>query len=168
MRPTAIVQSHVAIELKSSPIEASWILEGSPIARNSELSSSRDGQAMTLVWDCTPGKFMWHYDQDETVHILEGRVVLDEGIGAPRQLGPGDVVFVPAGASVKWHVEEHVRKLAFFRRALPRPVGLAMGAMRRIKQLVRRCVSTDRFALSPVRRAVCGTPNVPRNRQRSS
>lgn len=38
---------------------------------------------MTLVWDCTPGKFMWHYDQDETVHILEGRVVLDEGIGAP-------------------------------------------------------------------------------------
>jgi uncharacterized cupin superfamily protein len=136
----AILRSHVGVELKPAPINPYWILGGSPQARNSELTRSSDGRAMTLLWDCTPGTFIWHYDEDETVHILEGRLVLDDGVGLPKRFGPGDVVFFPAGAAVKWHVEEHVRKLAFFHRPLPKFVSLAMSAMGRITRLARRSI----------------------------
>ena len=136
----AILQSHVAVELKPAPINPNWILEGSPHARNSELTRSSDGRAMTLLWDCTPGKFIWHYHEDETIYILNGRLVLDDGVGLPKRFGPGDVVFFPAGAAVKWHVEEHVRKLAFFHRPLPKFVSLAMSAMGRITRLARRSI----------------------------
>jgi hypothetical protein len=95
---------------------------------------------MTLLWDCTPGTFIWHYDEDETVYILEGRLVLDDGVGLPKRFGPSDVVFFPAGAAVKWHVEEHVRKLAFLHRPLPKSVCLAISAMDRITRLARRFI----------------------------
>jgi len=137
--------------LKPAPINPDWILEGSPTARNAQLASSGDRQSRTLVWDCSAGKFMWRYDEDETIHILKGLVVLDDGVGTPRELGPGDVVFFPAGAVVKWHVKEHVRKLAFFRRALPRPIILALGAMRRLRRLARRAT-----AVRPERREHTG------------
>ena len=133
----SIVHSNVAVELRPAPINPDWILEGNPFARNSELSRSRDGTATTLIWDCTPGKFEWHYNTDETIHILQGSIVLDDGNGPPRRLGPGDVVFFPAGAVVKWHVEQHVRKLAFFRRTLPAPIAFAMRSIRRARRLLR-------------------------------
>jgi uncharacterized cupin superfamily protein len=134
---TPIMISHTAVELKSSPINPDWIVEGNPVARNSELSRSRDGTACTLVWDCTPGKFVWHYNIDETIHILEGSIVLDDGSAPPRRLGVGDVVFFPAGAKVHWHVETHVRKLAFFRRQMPKPIEIMTRAARKAKMLVR-------------------------------
>jgi uncharacterized protein len=143
----AILQSHVDVELKPAPINPNWILEGSPHARNSELTRSSDGRAMTLLWDCTPGKFIWHYNEDETIYILKGRLVLDDGFGPPKQFGPGDVVLFPAGAAVKWHVEEHVRKLAFLHRPIPKYVGLAMNAIGRTIRLARRLI--DRFTWRP-------------------
>ena len=133
----SIVHSNTSVELKSAPINPDWILEGNPVARNAELSRSRDGTACTLVWDCTPGKFVWHYHMDETIHVLEGSIVLDDGTGPARRLGPRDGGFLPAGAKVRWHVESHVRKLAFFRRVLPKPVQLVTRAMRKAKKLVR-------------------------------
>jgi uncharacterized protein len=134
---TAIVHGKTSVELKSAPIQRDWILEGSPVARNAELSRSQDRTACTLVWDCTPGKFVWHYDTDETIHILEGSIVLDDGVAPARRLGPGDVVFFPAGAVVHWTVETHVRKLAFFRRQLPMPIALIARAARRAKARLR-------------------------------
>ena len=133
----SIVHSSTGVELKPAPINPDWVLEGSPTARNAELSRSRDGTACTLIWDCTPGKFVWHYHMDETIHILEGSIVLDDGNAAPRRLGPGDVVFFPAGAVVRWHVEAHVRKLAFFRRVMPKPVELVTRALWAVKRLLR-------------------------------
>ncbi|WP_227590544.1 cupin domain-containing protein, partial [Klebsiella aerogenes] len=35
------------------------------------LSWSADGSASTIVWQCTEGRFEWHYDFDETILILE-------------------------------------------------------------------------------------------------
>ena len=134
----SIVLSHTGVELKSAPIEPSWVLEGEPVARNAELSRSQDGTACTLIWDCTPGKFVWHYTTEETIHILQGTIVLDDGHGPARRLGPGDVVFFPAGAKVHWHVVEHVRKLAFFRRQLPKPVEMVVRRLRQAKHVVQR------------------------------
>ncbi len=133
----SIVHSNIAVELNSSPINPAWIHEGNPTARNSVLSKSHDGTAVTLIWDCTPGKFEWHYDTDETIHVLEGSIVLDDGNGPARRLGPGDVVFFPKGAVVRWSVETHVRKLAFFRRTLPMPIAIMTRAASKARKMLR-------------------------------
>ncbi len=137
MSGTAIIHGKTSVELTSAPIRREWVEEGNPVARNAELSRSHDGTACTLIWDCTPGRFTWHYDIDETIHVLEGSIVLDDGVAAPRRLGPGDIVFFPAGAVVRWTVETHVRKLAFFRRQLPKPIALVTRAARGAKDLLR-------------------------------
>lgn len=150
----AIVHSNIAVDLKSAPINRDWILEGNPVARNSVLSRSRDGTASTLVWDCSPGKFEWHYDTDETIHILEGTIVLDDGIAPARRLGPGDVVFFPSGAVVRWSVETHVRKLAFFRRTVPKPIAIMTRAMGKTRKLLRS-------GRKPAAGLLTGLPNAP-------
>ena len=95
MAATPIVYGKISVDLTSSPINRDWIVEGKPTARNAQLAQSRDRKSCTLIWDCTPGQFVWHYDIDETIHILEGSIVLDDGVAPPRRLGPGDVVFFP-------------------------------------------------------------------------
>jgi hypothetical protein len=119
-------------KLTSSPINKDWILEGQPAAQNTVLSRSADGTAWTIMWDCTAGRFRWHYDFDETIHIIEGSVSIDDGAG-PRTVGPGDVVFLPAGTSAVWVIETYVRKLAFCRKILPAPIRAAVNMLRSVK-----------------------------------
>jgi mannose-6-phosphate isomerase-like protein (cupin superfamily) len=80
---------------------------------------------------------MWHYRSEETIHFLDGSVILDDGDG-PRHYGPGDVIFIPAGAAVHWTVETHVRKLAFFHSQLPRPLARAVAMLRSAKRFLKR------------------------------
>jgi len=110
---------HCNVNLRLSPIEPSWIIEGSPEARSHCVSVSADGAATTLIWSCTEGKFNWYYDIDETILILEGSILL-ESEGLPlRRFGVGDVVFFRSGAHAKWHVERYVKKVAFCRPTNP-------------------------------------------------
>ena len=125
-----------AARLMPSPINGDWVLEGAPEARSAILSRSADQTACTIMWSCTAGKFRWIYDFDETIHFLEGSVVIDDGEG-PRRVGPGDVVFFPAGTSAVWTVETYVRKLAFCRKALPAPIGAAVKMLRAMKNAMR-------------------------------
>jgi uncharacterized protein len=108
---------HVA--LNPSPIYPNWVLEGNPVARNKVLSSSADGSASTIIWDCTAGRFNWIYDVDETIYVIEGGVVVKDVAGATRRLNAGDTIFFPAGARAEWHVESYIRKIAFCRTPLP-------------------------------------------------
>ena len=132
-----ILVSRTDLELKSAPIRPEWVLEGRPAARNRVLSKSRDGTAITLLWDCTAGVFNWVYDTDETIHILEGEVLLTDANGT-RRIGAGDVVFFPAGSRATWRVDCYVRKLAFFRYALPRPLALWIKAWHKVGLLAAR------------------------------
>jgi uncharacterized cupin superfamily protein len=136
MSTSKIVTSQTAVELKPAPIEPSWIIEGNPVARNATLSRSADGMASTIVWQCTEGKFVWHYDIDETIHILEGAVVIESEGMSPTRFGPGDVIFFKDGASARWHIEQPIRKLAFCRRTQPRLVGLAMRVAAKLRKLL--------------------------------
>jgi uncharacterized protein len=120
-----------AAQLAPSPI-----LEGAPEARSAVLSRSKDQTACTVMWSRTPGRFRWIYNFDETIHFLEGSVVIDDGDG-PRRLGPGDVVSFPASASAIWTVEATVRKLAFCRKALPTPIGAAVKMLRAMRNAMR-------------------------------
>jgi uncharacterized cupin superfamily protein len=123
------------LDLKPSPIEPSWIIEGNPEARSCPLSTSADSAATTLIWSCTEGKFNWYYDVDETIVILEGSIVLESEGMPPKRYGVGDVIFFRNGAHAKWHVEGYVKKVAFFRQTNPLGLGLAVRAVNKLKRM---------------------------------
>jgi uncharacterized cupin superfamily protein len=133
--PRALIETgHCDADLKPSPIEPSWILEGNPEARSRRLSTSGDGTAVTLIWSCTEGKFNWYYDFDETIMILEGSIVLESEGMPPKRYGVGDVIFFRDGAHAKWHVEGYVKKVAFLRQTNPIGFGFAIRAVNKLKR----------------------------------
>jgi uncharacterized protein len=119
-------------ELEPNPIKAEWIIEGRPQARAKRLAQSADGTSSVIAWSCTPGRFEWYYAVDETLHIISGEVFVTDEEGAVHRLGAGDMVFFPAGSHSIWHVTQEVRKLAFCRHPMPRPLGLALRAWNKI------------------------------------
>jgi uncharacterized cupin superfamily protein len=133
LRP--IDTGHCNIDLKPSPIEPSWIIEGSPEARSHVLSTSTDRTATTMIWSCTEGKFNWYYDVDETIVILEGSIVLESEGLPPKRYGAGDVIFFRHGAQAKWHVDSYVKKLAFLRQTNPSALGFAIRALNKLKRM---------------------------------
>ncbi len=128
----SIVVSSQDIQLDSAPIRADWVIEGRPVARNAVLARSAD--RVTLLWDCTAGAFHWVYDQDETIHIIEGGVTLTLPDGRVEVLGAGDVVFFPAGSCATWKVDAYVRKLAVFRESMPEPMALLVRLRGKLRQ----------------------------------
>ena len=117
---------HVA--LKPAPITPEWVLQGEPRASSAEISRSADGASNTMIWDCTAGTFRWFFGVDETVHILEGEVLVSDDFGNTRLLRAGDIGFFPAGTWMTWRVDNYVRKIAFLRHALPQPFGALLRA----------------------------------------
>jgi uncharacterized protein len=134
MSRTLIETANLAVNLTPRPIEPTWVIEGNPFAQSSVLSKSADGTASTMVWQCSEGKFNWYYDFDETILILEGSIVLENDAMRPTRYGPGDVIFFKDGAHARWHVEGHVKKLAFCRKTQPILLGFALRAFSRIKR----------------------------------
>jgi uncharacterized protein len=133
---TTITRGTDAPKFVPSPIRSSWILAGDPVARVALLSSSADGMASTYYWDCTAGRFNWYYTFDETLHILEGSVMLKAPSGSSRLVVAGDTIFFPAGSQAEWTIESYIRKLAFCRTTLPGYLVSARNAARRIKRLM--------------------------------
>jgi uncharacterized cupin superfamily protein len=123
------------VTLGPAAINPNWILEGNPLARNKLLSQSTDGAATSYIWDCTAGRFNWFYDVDETIYVIEGGVVVKDDTGTARRLSPGDTIFFPAGTRAEWHVENYIRKVAFIRTPLPRPLVIAKRGYRFLKRL---------------------------------
>jgi hypothetical protein len=134
MSRALIEVANTALNLKPGRIEPSWIIEGNPATQQTVLSKSADRQAWTMIWQCSEGKFNWYYDYDETVLILEGSAIIEDETMPPTRFGPGDVIYFRSGAHAKWHVEDHVRKLAFFRRAQPIPLRFVLAAFSKIKR----------------------------------
>ena len=118
------------------PIEPSWVIEGQPESRSNVLSQSRDGQACTIEWECTAGKFNWYYDFDETILILEGSIVIESDDLPPTRYGAGDVIFFKHGAHAKWHVEKYVRKLAFCRNIDPAWLAFPTRVLRKLYKMM--------------------------------
>jgi uncharacterized protein len=134
MSSLALIETgHCNVDLKPSPIEPSWILEGNPQACSHRLSTSACGTATTLIWSCTEGKFNWYYDVDETIMILEGSVLLECDGMPPKRYGVGDVIFFRDGAHAKWHVEGYVKKVAFLRQSNPFWLAFVIRAFNKLK-----------------------------------
>ena len=140
------------VELSSAPIRPDWVLAGRPAARNAVLARSADRTALTMMWDCSAGRFRWDYDQDETIHVIEGGAVLTLDDGRVERLGPGDVVFFPAGRSAVWEVESYVRKLAVFREPVPKPLAIVVRVRAKLRDLfiaARLRLRAEAFQLTP-------------------
>jgi uncharacterized cupin superfamily protein len=120
-------------DLGASPITPEHVIEGDPIARSVQLTASGDELLSTYIWDCTAGRFHWHFGVDEIVHILDGEVHVTGDDGRTVVLQTGDVGHFPLGSHTIWHVPEYVRKLAVHR--APRPAALPVRAARRLKRL---------------------------------
>lgn len=61
------------------------------------------------VWQCEPSTFNWHYDDQETCYILEGKVTVKTS-NEEVHFGKGDWVVFPKGLSCQWIVHEKVKK----------------------------------------------------------
>ena len=137
--PLALIETaHCNLDLKPSPIEPSWIIEGSPEARSRVLSMSAYGIAATMIWSCTGGKFNWYYDLDETILVLEGSIMLESEGMPPKRYGVGDVIFFRKGAHAKWHVEDYVKKVAFLGQTHPFPLGIVIRVANKLRSFVTR------------------------------
>ena len=112
------------------------VLDGSPKSGTKILATSHDGNAIVWVWECSPGSFIWHYSEDETVYIISGEVFISADNGEERRLGQGDMAVFPGGVSCTWRVTAPVRKLAITRKDTPLPVGFSVRACHRLAQMM--------------------------------
>ena len=122
--------------LAPAPICADWILDGTPQARSKILAKSHDRTAVIMVWECTAGRFNWHYSEDEVVVVVEGEVFINMGAGEERRLGKGDMGFFPAGSSCTWRVDDGIKKIAVLRKDLPPMLGLGVRVWHKLLRVV--------------------------------
>ena len=65
------------------------------------------------VWECEPSVFDWHYSQQETAYIYEGRAKVKMGV-QEIEIKVGDLVTFPKGLSCRWEVISKIRKVYTF------------------------------------------------------
>jgi uncharacterized cupin superfamily protein len=121
-----ILEAAALAALDPAPISPDWILAGTPQARSKLLAKSHDRTSSIMVWECTAGRFNWHYSEDETVVIISGEVFITIEKGEETRLGQGDVGFFPAGSSCTWRINDRVKKVAVLRKDMPFALGFGV------------------------------------------
>ena len=129
--PIEIVEHPEASDL--SVIPAAWVISGEPQVRLRLINQSTDTFVSTFVWSCTAGRFHWHFSADETVHVLEGEVLVTDDAGREYRLLPGSIALFRAGSHSIWHVPNFVKKMAVVYEPPPRFVSHALRALRKLK-----------------------------------
>ena len=89
------------------------VLEGDPKQACRLDFGNLDGQLMSGVWECTPGKMEFVYPFSELCTLLEGKVTVTDSDGRAVTYGPGDSFYIAQGEKVLWEVHERVRKCFF-------------------------------------------------------
>lgn len=123
-RMTTVCKRAPDLKMKDAPIEPSWVLEGSPIARVAEHIRSADDSSLSAIWDCTAGIFHRHFNWDETV---------DED-GNAYTLRAGDMGYFTARSSATWRIDNYMKKAAFIRRPFPSP----LATLYRLRNMLRQ------------------------------
>jgi len=130
-----VMTDPTTVELEPEPIPSEWILSGNPEARSKTLVRSHDWASHLVVWDCTAGRFRWHYGSDEVLLVISGEAFLLKENGEERRFGPGDLGFFPAGTSCTWRVAGQIRKVAVLREPMWRPLGFGLKVWNKMLRL---------------------------------
>jgi len=146
MSLSVVVANPATVELSSSPVPDSWVVEGRPQAKATAIARSQDGGMTVIAWSCTRGRFRWHYQFDEMCHILAGEVFITDESGGTRRLCPGDTVFFPSGSTVDWRVTADIRKIAVCRVAVPKLVGLGLRAWNKLRRIAAQVLDAESAA----------------------
>jgi|SRR5579863_890916 uncharacterized cupin superfamily protein len=131
-----VMASPANAQLDPEPIPQEWILDGTPVARSKRLARSQDWTSSLVVWECTPGRFRWHYGQDEAMFVVSGEAFLRLENGDERRFGAGDVGFFPAGMTCDWRVSEQIRKVAVLKETVGLPLGFCLKAWKKLLRVV--------------------------------
>ena len=102
-----LLETAAALMLDPEPIPKDWVLSGNPEATSKKLAKSADFTSYIMVWECTPGRFTWHYNKDETLVVVSGEVFITNEKGQEQRLGPGDFAFFPGGTSASITMRTH-------------------------------------------------------------
>jgi uncharacterized cupin superfamily protein len=131
-----VIEAAASIDLEPAPISPDWILAGTPEARSKMLAKSHDRTSSITVWECSAGRFNWHYSEDETIVVISGEAFITTDKDKERRLGQGDMGFFPAGSSCTWRVNDRVKKVAVLRKDLPPLLGIGVRAWHKLLRII--------------------------------
>jgi len=122
--------------LRAAPVKRDWILEGTPEAKGHPLFETADRGANVHEWECTRGRFEWHYECDEIVHVIEGDAhIKDLATGISTNITAGSSVLFQRGSSAEWTIDRYIRKIAVNHVPLSPNLILLQATWRRLKRL---------------------------------
>jgi len=126
-------------DLAPAPLDPTWIVDGDPRPRSRALAVDRNRTISATLWDCTTGRFNWHYGGDEIVEILAGEAELTFPTGVVTTIRAGDMIYFPGAQIVQWHVPTYLRKVTHYssHTSLPRRLALRIPFARRVVQMLR-------------------------------
>ncbi len=95
------------------PLPKETIKEGDPNGQVHWLRVSGAGEAPYYagIWTCQPSVFDYRFELNESLHVLEGHVVVSQEGGPTIDMRPGDVVSFPKGAMTRWAVKAPFKKV---------------------------------------------------------
>jgi uncharacterized protein len=132
-----VIFSQSRRSLLAYPIKKDWVVDGTPEARGCPLFETSDQCANVHEWECTRGRFVWHYDVDEIVYIVEGDArIKDLATGLSTNITAGTSVLFQRGSSAEWTVDGYIRKVAINHVPLSPKITLLRNAWRRLKRLL--------------------------------
>ncbi|MFG6446206.1 cupin domain-containing protein [Microbacterium sp. P07] len=102
-----------AAELDAKPLAppSAQPLSGEIIVRGKVAFANDDRTIISGIWESEPGTSRWEFlTRGEIVHILSGRMTVQQDDGAPVELTAGSAAFFPLGWTGEWTVIEPVRK----------------------------------------------------------
>ncbi len=105
--------NRITVRRATDPVD--WVpIEGDvpPVGEEVVDFKSGDGRFAVGLWRRDPEEGpMVLSEYHEVMYILEGRVEITEDDGTVHQVGPGDLVVAPLGATARWRAIEPVRKV---------------------------------------------------------
>ncbi len=109
-----VVKLDYGAQLSPSPPPTADVLLSSPppSQQSLDLYEAHDGRFSVGLWSTTPyRRKLISFPRWELMHILEGRVKMDNGAGHPQIFAAGDTFFVPMGAANAWESSADLRKV---------------------------------------------------------
>jgi len=137
-----VIFSHGRRSLQAYPINRNWVVDGTPEAKGCPIFETSDQNANVHEWQCTRGRFVWHYGVDEIVYIIEGDArIKDLATGLSTNIIAGTSVLFQRGSSAEWTVDRYIRKIAVNHIPLSPRIAILLSAWRRLKRLFRESPS---------------------------